>query len=58
MPAPRTKRFTVVLDQRHNEKLDELAEEQRKSRSAVVRDAIDRMAVPVPDAIDDRFAED
>jgi predicted transcriptional regulator len=52
-PAQRERRFLVVLDERHRRRLDELAAEQRKSRSAVVRDAIDRMAVPVPDAQED-----
>ena len=52
MAARRDSRFTVVLDDRHNRKLDELAAEQRKTRSAVIRDAIDRMLSPVPDADD------
>jgi predicted transcriptional regulator len=50
MAAHREKRFLVILDDAHRRRLDELAAEQRKSRSAVVRDAIDRMAAPVPDA--------
>jgi predicted transcriptional regulator len=52
MPSRPDQRYVVILDQAHKKKLDELAERERKTRSAVVRDAIDRMAAPVPDAED------
>ena len=47
---PRTVRVNVVLDKAHDRKLDELARQARKSRSAVIRDAVDRLLHPVPDA--------
>jgi predicted transcriptional regulator len=54
MPVPNQKRFSIVLDRKHDERLDELAERERKSRSQVIRDAIDRMAGSVPDQDDER----
>lgn len=48
--GPQRKRYIVILDRRHDRQLDKAAHDQRKSRSQVVRDALDRMLAPVPDA--------
>ena len=50
MSARNVKRVNVYLGPKHDAKLDSLARQTNKTRSAVLRDAIDRMLTPVPDS--------
>lgn len=53
MPVRHQVRSNFVIRSDQDRKLDRLAERTGKTRSAVVRDAIDRLlSPPVPDAVD------